>query len=143
MYSKFDLLSQALIHDKFQSDYFIWTDPYNYLGTKKPTYLFGNRHFRFIQPQWLMMSLEDEVERSLSFREGEIKYSGRNLEFYEHVNANYMGGYTELVQDIKHASENFLSIVLSDGLIPNFDAYASVLSERFPSLFPINLKPIF
>jgi hypothetical protein len=54
-----------------------------------------------------------------------------------------MGGYTELVQDIKHASENFLSIVLSDGLIPNFDAYASVLSERFPSLFPINLKPIF
>jgi|688.fasta_scaffold726528_2 hypothetical protein len=90
-----------------------------------------------------MMSLEDEVERSLSFREGEIKYSGRNLEFYEHVNANYMGGYTELVQDIKHASENFLSIVLSDGLIPNFDAYASVLSERFPSLFPINLKPIF
>jgi hypothetical protein len=54
-----------------------------------------------------------------------------------------MAGYAELVQDIKHASENFLSMVLNDGLVPNFDAYASVLSERFPPLFPINLKPIF
>ncbi len=47
------------------------------------------------------------------------------------------------MQDIKHASENFLKIVLNDGLIPNFDSYASVFTERFPSIFPINLKPVF
>lgn len=52
-----------------------------------------------------------------------------------------MGGYVEIVRDIKHANENFLKIVLNDGLLPNFDTFASVLSERFPSLFPINLKP--
>lgn len=54
-----------------------------------------------------------------------------------------MGGYVELVQDIKHANENFIKIVLNDGFVPNFDSYASVFTERFPSIFPVYLKPIF
>lgn len=112
--AKIYMLNVALEHDKFSTDFFIWTDggfthqsPKNIVSPEDVV----KKFYQVLQPQWIFFT-HNEPKMYLGFENGSERYVGRPLQPKETVLASNFGGYAEILRDVRCTYENLLRIVL-------------------------------
>lgn len=97
------MMNIALEHDKFNTDFFIWTDGgYIHKFSKNivsPENVI-ERFYKVLQPQWIFFT---QVKPNVyaGFENGSERYVGRPVLANETVLASNFGGYTEILRDVR------------------------------------------
>lgn len=112
--AKLYVMTEALKHDKWNTDLLVWTDgghmhifPRNIVSPENVI----EKFYQILQPQWMFFTYTDP-NMFMGYKQTEARYINRRAEVYEPVLASNMGGYIQILRDIKCAYENLLRITL-------------------------------